>query len=741
MNNKLPLLTLVVTLFTFLTFPVMYLVHYNENVFELETVALTTLGISFFILSTYLLLFRLNPLLAKALAVSLFLLFFLIRLMLSFVYDFSGRGFTSEFFVHFGWQSMVIAVSDYGGILLLIAIISILCIFFFIKLLNKQPTCSPFVGLILMFISISIVASNLNALPEWRLLQGYQQYNTLLIKSEDSKALRAEMRTILQPLRHTNNLPVDKEDIVANIATEQPKNIILIYLESFSEILTNHSSYPGLTPNLDKLKSEHISLNNKFTAGYVTIEGIASSQCGTLMNMNSGNNALTSSFGRLTYFPCLGDILKSAGYKQIYYGGANRNFAGKKDFLTEHGYDEVWGIKKWKQHGLTAANSWGLSDTDLFNQALERVLELKETKQPFNLTLLTLGTHLPGVSYQDCKPYTKTNTSDPFLDAIHCSDYLVGRFINQLKQHNILENTVVYIQGDHPIFPTHKMKKLFPKKYKDDRVFNLIIDNNQDTTLINEDKASSTMNLVANILESLQIKHNVDFVFAQSDFDAANLQPYLLTRFSSYHDLKEVPKTATSKNCAQTKFLSIPLDSCEKKLALNSVYRLNASYSQPKKPQEVCQLGIDISISPSSKKVSVRWGNTDLTQRFYSKGLLVPATKIGFYLILLNQYDQALSQAFYPSDDPHELNRLYKEITQEGNRYLLFTNLTTKQLQTVTAPVKIPNDFIKQKILYASYQEGKITALNNTLRLPLTKFIPNFCVRNSVAIPLFQPRW
>lgn len=704
----------------------MYLVYYNEGVFELKTVALTTLALSFFILSIYLLFSRLNSFLAKLLVISFFLLFFLTRLMLSFVYDFSGRGFTSEFFAHFGWQSLVIAVSDYGAVLLFIAVIFILCLIFLIKLLNKQPTYSPLISLVLLFISTSIVATNLNAVPEWRLLQAYNQYNAPLIRSENSEAVRAEMRTILQPLRHSNNLPVDKDAIVANITTEQPKNIILIYLESFSEILTNHPDYPNLTPNLDKLKSEHLSFNNKFTSAYVTIEGLASSQCGTLMNMNSGNNALTSSFGRLTNLPCLGDILKHSGYKQIFYGGADRNFAGKKDFLTEHGYDEVWGMKQWGQKGLKAANSWGLSDTDLFNQALKKVLELKEAKQPFNLTLLTLGTHLPGVSYQGCKPYTKTNTSDPFLDAIHCTDYLIGRFINQLKQYNVLDDTVVYIQGDHPIFPAHAMKKIFPKRYTDDRVFNLIID--KDQALMDEDKASSTMNLVANILKSLQIKHNVDFVFAQSDFEITTSKPYLLTRFSTYYGLKQEPKTKKAQSCEQIKALSIPLDGCEKKLALNSVYRLNASYSQPKKSQEVCQLGVDISVSPSNKKVDVRWGNTNLTQRFYSKGRLAKTTKLGFYLILLNQHDQALSQAFYPSDDPHELNRLYKEITQEGNRYLLLTNLTTAQLKTVRAPITIPIEFIKQKLLYASYQGGKIISFNNTPSvLNLTNFIPDSC--------------
>ena len=74
------------------------------------------------------------------------------------------------------------------------------------------------------------------------------------------------------------------------------------------------------------------------------------------------------------------------------------------------------------------------------------------------------------------------------------------------------------------------------------------------------------------------------------------------------------------------------------------------------------------------------------------------------------------------------MNRLLKEVMHEGNRYLLFSNLSTEQLQNIVSPFTVPESFIKQKILYAQYQNGKIKLLNDSsLSLDLTKFIPHSC--------------
>ena len=51
-------------------------------------------------------------------------------------------------------------------------------------------------------------------------------------------------------------------------------------------------------------------------------------------------------------------------------------------------------------------------------------------KGPFNLTLLTVDTHHPtGNASHSCSKYGAIDNS--ILHAVHCTDYLVGRFIER----------------------------------------------------------------------------------------------------------------------------------------------------------------------------------------------------------------------------------------------------------------------------------------------------------------------
>ncbi|VAW42712.1 hypothetical protein MNBD_GAMMA01-897 [hydrothermal vent metagenome] len=713
-------------IFILLSLPIITIGYYHDGVFNLAQMILATTSVSFFILAIYLLINILNSFVAKLLIIGCVILLFFIRLGLSFVYDFSGRGFTSEFFAHLGWQSFVIGLDDYGYVLLVVVIVLILPIYLLLKLLAKIQPSSFFAPLALLITSMAIIVLFKHQLPEWRLLQAYSRYSTTIVENADKLTIRAETTTILKPLRHATKPPIEKDAIIAKVPANS-KNVIIIYLESFSEILTENEQYPGLTPNLDKLKTENISFINKFSSAYVTVEGIANSQCGTLMNMDNSNNSLTSAAGRLPNLPCLGDVLHTAGYQQIFYGGADLEFAGKGAFLSTHGYDEVRGIKDWRKQGLDATNTWGITDSDLFAQALERIIELKEKKQLFNLTLLTLGTHIPGFVYDSCSQYTGTALRNTFLDAIHCTDYLVGQFIQNLDKYGILEDTLVYIQGDHAIFPTHDMQQLFSGQATDRRILNIIIDKSKNHLIADASKPTQSVNMVANILYLLDIQHNVNFILAQSDFAENTNKPYILTRYEDYYGLDIISNFTGNQQCSNLNSISIPLSYCEKTIALRALYRLGASYAQQHLSQEVCQLGVEIAATTNSHKPIVDWGNKNLSQQFYSQGRKFKEIKHGFYLILLDSQDQALSQMFYQGDNAKEINMLNNELVKENSRYLLFSNLTTKQLLNINLP-NLPESFIQNRILYTQNTGTKIVSLfNQPYKLGLIDFIPSSC--------------
>lgn len=707
----------------------------NNNGFSLQEIIVGTLGITLLLFVIYDLLKEPNPTLAILFFVGSLICLLLVRLTFAMVYDFSGRGFSSEFFAHFGKQSFMVGLDEYGYVLLFIIVSLCILLILLIKLLNKQKQYKLRTNIILLFVSLGLIITTLNSSTEWNLFNSYNRYNSIILESADKSTIRAETNAILKPLRPTSKLPIEKHEIIATAATK-PKNIIIIYLESFSEILTENKQYPNLTPNLDRLKVENTSFTNNFSSAYITIEGIANSQCGTLMNMDNGNNSLTSATGRLANLPCLGDILHKAGYKQVFYGGALLEFSGKGAFLSEHGYDEVKGLNDWRKKGHDNEVIWGLADTNLYDEALQKILELNKQEQPFNLTLLTLGTHVPGFFFETCSQYKGITPAEPFLDAIHCTDYLIGQFIQQLKNHNILQDTVVYIQGDHALFFKSSMKDLFGEMVVDKRVVSIIVDEDTHNLPLDTAKPTTTVNMVANILHLLDIKHNVDFILARSDFKESTDKPYLLTRYNDYYGMDIIYNSPKNVYCDydNSYSLSFPLNSCEKRKALNAVYRLGSSYSSQLGFQQVCEKGVKISVDSISKQISVKWGDKDLSQQFFSAGRKFENIKYGFYLLMLDSNDRILRQQFYRGDKVPELNWLNRELSKPNQRYVLFSNLSKEQLLTIKVK-KIPNSFIENNIVYIGSKGKKVISLfDQPYNLGSIAFVPHSCNVNTKVL-------
>jgi len=95
---------------------------------------------------------------------------------------------------------------------------------------------------------------------------------------------------------------------------------------------------------------------------------------------------------------------------------------------------------------------WGVHDDDLFELAYAEIKERKNAvnKQPFAFVMLTLDTHQPsGMPSLTCKKKMDGYKDDEMIFAIKCADYLLGKFINQLKKDNLLKDTLLVILSDH----------------------------------------------------------------------------------------------------------------------------------------------------------------------------------------------------------------------------------------------------------------------------------------------------
>lgn len=252
-----------------------------------------------------------------------------------------------------------------------------------------------------------------------------------------------------------------KPDINA-ITAEKPRNLIYIIMESMettyaSEETGGAQRVNNYIPRLTELADEHISFSNteklggfrSLTGSTWTMGSIFSTESGIPFAFPIDGNHMGSldkfASGTIT----LGDILHGKGYYQEFLCGSDGEFAGRKMFFEQHGYDRVYDLYSAIDDGyVKKANKWwGLEDRKLYRIAKDELSRLSESDEPFNLTMLTVDTH--HVDGWVCK-FCKDQYPDQLANVVRCADNQVYNFIDWCKKQPWYENTTIIIQGDHP---------------------------------------------------------------------------------------------------------------------------------------------------------------------------------------------------------------------------------------------------------------------------------------------------
>jgi phosphoglycerol transferase MdoB-like AlkP superfamily enzyme len=601
--------------------------------------------------------------------------FFVIYFITLFVYlfevaliDFSGRGFTDEVFFHMEWESVRIGLNDYFWVLLGFVVLVIFYVFFIKKMYENLPVLRY-----RLIVTVLVLGLFLLVVP-------YSGFSRLYNSTVDF--LRVDTTNLDdQRIKQFVELGVMQNDRITskiNLQSEkkpESKNLILIYLESFNEGLTDHPKYPELTPNLNNLSKEFQTFKH-LSSSYVTIEGIISSQCGTLLPMTAGNNTFLRSGQLLSRMPCLGDVLNRAGYNQYYLGGAAMEFAGKGQFFEDHGYNHVWGWEYWREQGMKQREGvWGLSDTELFEQAFDVISGADKTK-PYNLTLLTLGTHLPGYPYAECLPY-KESTVD-FINAIHCTDQLLGQFIKKLQDRDLLNNTLLVVVADHGVFPTPEMKSLFGDMVEERALIGIT---NYGKTL--PDEALSSYDLSPTIIDMLDIQHNALFLYGQSVFSHDKSQQKYATRYLDWSE-NHLVNNHNGDCTSEDKALSWPLNYCDKRDLLSQTNHLLEFYSDQAPVESLaCQVDVEFVANKSDSEAGEKLYIDDINhfKHFYYEGYLLNSLNLdsGFFVFELDAEMKITDHRFFKETLP-ETERFIKWKQNNTNHLLVVVKTNNKKI-------------------------------------------------------------
>jgi len=706
---------LLVYFIAMLSLPLAVIISRNGAIMETLPMIASTLGLAMLLWGLVNLVHRGNIRLAGLIGAVLLILALFSRFILGFLYDFSGSGFSSDVFSHMNPAALKIAALEYDNQLAVMSLLFLLVAYFVIRLTRRQAPLSTLYSIAILPIAAGLVYYGADGSPEMQLAQAYQHFSRGS-EAEDTRSralVREQSRELLKTIRPADGLPIDKPRLQATLP-EKPLNLILIYLESFNETMSDNKLYPGLTPRIAELKERYHSFDQIHSSSYVTIEGIANSQCGTLMNMEYANSSLVTQKGRLSDLPCLADILHTAGYQQSFYGGAELIFAGKGAFLREHGYDEVNGWEHWDDLGYERFGDWGLSDSTLFDEAYDAILQKHQKQQPFNVTLLTLGMHVPGFVYDDCPIYSEKE-HELFLNATHCTDYLLGKFIDKLEKSGVLKDTVLLAQADHGIFLRPDIMKLFGKTVVDTRLLTLLAV--PETAEIEDSKLGlhregSNLDMVATLLDLLKIEHNSDFIFSQSHFNPQAENPYYLTRRQDFSNFKRIRNDRFKCDDPERSGpLALPLDHCDKNRAMETITALNLSYApENSNESQVCALAAQTSVDSETGQVLIKWGNQNLSDQFYRRGSKRNKHHIkGIYAVLLSEQNEVTRTLYFEQDREEDMRDIQEVFIHAGagDKMLFIRNADMDKLPADVD--RLWPDFLRdQTIVYGVFDGQKL---------------------------------
>lgn len=286
---------------------------------------------------------------------------------------------------------------------------------------------------------------------------------------------------------------------------EQPRNLILIFLESFEQNYSQSRYYEkNLIPHLTALQTEdnHIKNHQTLSGTNYSIAALVSAHCGIPLRYRKEREIWENQYF-LPQVTCFPEILQQKGYQTKIIKAADINFTQAGLFALSHGYKEALGVnelkekypelKEEKYHGAFG----GINDRTLFDYAKKELAEFSPDA-PFMLTLFSLDTHTP--DYHKDKQCTQQ--FGDLRDAYICTDSIVNDFISWLKKSPYYENTTVVIIGDH-LLPVRIKTIGHPER----SIYNVFLNLPQDMHL-DTNRHFSSLDIPATILESLNIKLN-----------------------------------------------------------------------------------------------------------------------------------------------------------------------------------------------------------------------------------------
>ncbi len=269
----------------------------------------------------------------------------------------------------------------------------------------------------------------------------YTRFYATLPDEEASRLLKQQVAE--SNSRFVNEGLFDIRRRIDNPGTEKHLNIMLVMIESLSARYLGVFGYKKkLTPNFDRLAQESLFFTQFYATGTRTTRGL---EAVTLSIPPTPGRSIVKRVGRESGMVSLGGILKSKGYDVRFLYGGRGYFDNMNAFFAGNGY-QVVDQSSVADEELHFTNAWGMSDEDLYTQAIKAADQAHNQGKPFFFHLMTTSNHRP---YTYPEGRIDIPSGDGRAGAVKYTDWAIGDFLSRVKNKPWFENTLFVFVADH----------------------------------------------------------------------------------------------------------------------------------------------------------------------------------------------------------------------------------------------------------------------------------------------------
>lgn len=260
------------------------------------------------------------------------------------------------------------------------------------------------------------------------------------VVGEDEARERVRQQVIRPSDRRHDGSPNPVDRVVDTGEPRRDWNVVLILEESFgSDFVGSLGDSRGLTPEFDKLTRQGVLFDQFYATGNRTARALEAVL--TSMPPIPTESILKREHSQRVF--TLAHVLEERGYERLFMTAGRGLFDGVRSFMKANGFNQFREQSDYRDPIFV--NAWGVSDEDLFREALRELDTLHTRRTPFLATLLTVSNHRPFTFPAGRIPSDKQTHEN----AIRYADWALGQFFREAAAHDFFRNTLFVVMGDH----------------------------------------------------------------------------------------------------------------------------------------------------------------------------------------------------------------------------------------------------------------------------------------------------